>query len=62
MANIRTGRKSGLILRGGAMRRETFWVGGTVTQTVVVAGANPVLLTSLSTLALALRPFTIVRT
>ncbi len=63
MANLVVGRKSGFIQRGGARRRETVWIdsiGGWSEQNIATGGA--VLLGSLSTLALALRPFTIVRT
>jgi len=63
MANIRTGRKSGFIIRNGVKRRETLWIGDTATTPVGLAGANTaVLINSLGALALALRPFTIVRT
>ena len=62
MANIRTARRSGLVLRGGRNRRETTWFGGTDIRTVLPAGANPVALTSLNAAALALRPFTVIRT
>ena len=41
--------------------RETLWFGGTYTITTLAAG-TPVLLTSLNAAALAMRPFTIVRT
>ena len=62
MARINTNRKSGFILRGGAMRRKTFWFGVTDVLATVAAGANPVLITQLNAAALALRPFTVVRT
>ena len=62
MANIRTARRSGLVLRGGRNRRETLWLGGTDLITTLVAGANPVFILSLNAAALALRPFTVVRT
>ena len=62
MANIRTARRSGLVLRGGRNRRNTLWFGGADANTTLVAGANPVLLTSLNAAALALRPFTVIRT
>ncbi len=54
-------RKSGYIRRGGVMRRETFWLSGTGTFTTM-GSAQSVLVTSLNAGALALRPFTIVRT
>ncbi len=61
MANLSIRRKSGFIQRSGAMRRETLWFGGAETNTAV-AGATAILLTSLNAAALALRPFTMVRT
>ena len=42
--------------------RETLWIGGVDTQATIAAGANPLLISSLNATALALRPFTIVRT
>ena len=62
MANLRTGRKSGFITRGGVSRRETVWFGDVYTNTAVAAANTAVLLSSLNAAALALRPFTIVRT
>ncbi len=44
-----------------SQRRKTFWLAGAFQETTIAAG-TPVLLTSLNTAALALRPFTIVRT
>ncbi len=61
MANLRIARRSGLVLRGGVNRRQTLWIPSTVTATAVVQG-TAVLLTSLNADALALRPFTVVRT
>jgi len=61
MANIRRSRKSGFTLRGGVMRRETVWFSSVFfAQTLAVA--TPVLLTSLGAAALAVRPFTVIRT
>ena len=60
MANLRVGRRSGLVLRGGRQRRETIWIG----QAQVIAtitGTGTSLLTSLTAAGLALRPFTVVR-
>jgi len=54
-------RKSGFVRRNGAMRRETEWIGGSGVFTTM-GSAQAVLVTSLSAAALALRPFTIVRT
>ncbi len=62
MANISTGRKSGFIVRGGARRRETLWFGGTAFTQTLVATTTSALVLSLNAAALALRPFTIVRT
>jgi len=62
MAHIITGRKSGFITRDGRKRRETRWLAGLSTNTVAAAANNATLLTSLNAAALALRPFTVVRT
>jgi len=61
MARIFTSRKSGFIQRAGRMRRETVWLFDTSGVIGLAAGANPVLVGSLNASALALRPFTIVR-
>jgi len=61
MANIRTGRKSGFILRSGVMRRETVW-GALLPLRTSIASNTAVLVASLNAATLALRPFTIVRT
>ncbi len=61
MANISVGRKSGFILRRGVMRRETVWIGGQMGENAI-ATSGVAQLTSLNTAALALRPFTVVRT
>ena len=44
------------------MRRENLWLGGVVSQTSIAAASTATLITSLNAAALALRPFTIVRT
>jgi len=62
MANIRTNRKSGFIMRGGVMRRETSWIGIFETNTALAAANTAVLFAGFSATVLALRPFTIVRT
>ena len=62
MANIRTGRKSGFILRSGVMRRETQWQGVQETNTILASASSAVLINSPSATLLALRPFTVVRT
>jgi len=62
MANIRTGRKSGFILRSGVMRRETLWIEIAATGTVLAAASTAVLFSGLTAAELAQRPFTIMRT
>ncbi len=61
MSYITTNRKSGFIRRSGSMRRQTQW-GGVALTTTTITGTGVALLASLSTVAKALRPFTIVRT
>jgi len=61
MANIRTAGRSGFIRRDGGRRRETLWIQGAWTENNV-AGGGALLLGVLSAAALALRPFTVVRT
>ncbi len=61
MAHIVTGRKSGLVLRSGSMRRKMLWIGDTANSNTIALG-TAVLLRQLNAAALALRPFTIVRT
>ncbi len=61
MANLRIGRRSGLVFRGGRQRRESMWLGGVYTETQLGAASTAALITSLNAAALALRPFTIVR-
>ena len=62
MANIRTGRKSGFILRSGVMRRESVWFTIPFATVVLGTAGSVILLGSLNAAALALRPFTVVRT
>ncbi len=62
MANIRTGRRSGLVLRGGRNRRESIWAFIQTSEISIGAAGTAVLAFTLSAGALALRPFTIVRT
>ncbi len=62
MANIRTARRSGLVLRGGKNVRETIWLGSNVAQVTLASASNASLLFSFNAAALALTPFTIVRT
>ena len=63
MANVITNRKSGFITRSGVRRRQMTWLTGVNSSavTTLAAGAQ-VLFSSLNAAALALRPFTIVRT
>jgi len=56
-----TSRRSGLILRGGAMRRESLWFFLTEMLTVLPAANSVALINSLNAAALSLRPFTVVR-
>ncbi len=62
MARIHTDRKSGFIMRGGVMRRQTLWFAGPHTSNALGAAATAVLTSTLNAAALALRPFTVVRT
>ncbi len=55
-------RKSGFVRRHGKMVRETAWFGGVFTRVTMAAASTAVITTSLNAAALALRPFTIVRT
>ncbi len=61
MANIRVGRKSGFIVRGGARRRETLWFAGSYIESLFTSGGISILISGLSAAALALRPFTVIR-
>jgi len=60
MANIRTARRSGLVLRGGRQVRETLW-GDVVSTFTTLAPGGAVLLNVTGTIFLNLRPWTIVR-
>ncbi len=62
MANIRTGRKSGFIVRNGVSRRETAWIGSDCVSQAMPVPGTPFLVLSLNAAALAQRPFTVVRT
>ncbi len=62
MPNIRVSRKSGFIMRNGVSRRETLWLGIGSGANSIAASATAVLINSLNAAAMALRPFTIVRT
>ena len=64
MANIRTGRKSGFIMRGGVMRRETMWTSTSdfVQVTLASSAAASILTTFTQAFLDAVAPFTVVRT
>ena len=62
MANIRTSHKSGFLMRSGVKRRETIWFGGTGFAQTLAATTTVAFLQSLNASALALRPFTVIRT
>ncbi len=62
MARINTNRKSGFILRSGVMRRESLWFSIAPVSNTLATGSAAVLAASLNAAALALRPFTVVRT
>jgi len=62
MANIRTVRRSGRVFRGGRMRRESLWAALGTVETTMAGAPTAVLILSLNATALALRPFTVVRT
>ena len=61
MANIRVGRKSGFIVRGGKSRRESTWIALNTVEATLGGAPTAVLMNSLNAAALALRPFTVVR-
>jgi len=62
VANIRTARRSGRILRGGSMRRESLWLEIVPTSTGLGAASTAVLFGGFSADLLGQRPFTIIRT
>ncbi len=55
-------RKSGFVRRNNRMVRETVWFGGVISVTTLAAASTATLVTSLNAAALALRPFTVIRT
>ncbi len=61
MANIRVGRRSGRVFRGGGFRRESQWLSQDTVEATLAGAPTAVLMTSLNAAALALRPFTVVR-
>ncbi len=62
MANLRRTHRGGTFLRGGKSVRETMWIGITEASNVIAAANTAIVSSSLSAAALALRPFTVVRT
>ncbi len=62
MANIARSRKSGFTLRSGVMRRQSIWFGIPPTASTIAAADTANIIVSLNAGALALRPFTVVRT
>ena len=60
MANIRTARRSGLVLRGGRQRRESLWTDLAPAALTMSASGGTISHTPNAAL-LALRPFTVVR-
>ena len=62
MANVIVSRKSGFIRRGGSMRRETAWLTDPTAEVTMSGAPTALLISSLNAAALALRPFTIIRT
>ena len=61
MANLRVGRRSGFVTRGGRSRRESLWLFLSPVNFVLAAASQAVITNSLNAGALALRPFTVVR-
>ena len=61
MANIHTSRRSGFIQRSGRNRRESLWLFVTENAASLALATSAVISNSLNAAALALRPFTIVR-
>ncbi len=61
MSNIRVGRRSGLVLRGGRQRRQSLWLQAVSIADTLASASSATLLFSLNAAGLALRPFTLVR-
>jgi len=61
VANIRVGRRSGRVVRGGKSRRDTQWIGGSEFAVNIAAAAAPVFISSFNAASLAMRPFTVIR-
>jgi len=62
VANLRTARRSGLVLRGGRNIRETAWVGIVGTNSNLISANTALLFVGLDATLLAMRPFTVIRT
>ena len=62
MANVRTARKSGFIVRNGVSRRETVWFSIDHASVTLAASGTAALRSTMNAAALALWPFTVVRT
>ena len=54
-------RRHGLRSRMVASGRKTFWLGGSVAETTLTTANSAAIITSLNAAALALRPFTVIR-
>jgi len=61
VANIRSARRSGFVLRGGRNVRETVWGDVGTVEAVMTGAPTAILINQLNAAALALRPFTVVR-
>ncbi len=61
MANIRTARRSGLVLRGGRNRRDTLWVFIAEIQSTLASAGSAVMTNIPNAALLATVPFTVVR-
>ncbi len=61
MANIRAARRSGRILRGGRMVRETLWADFTSTLTAIANPQNATMVNVTGAVLLDLRPWTVIR-
>jgi len=62
VANVHTRSRSGFITRNGVRRRESIWLTGGFQITGIATASTAVFVASLNAAALALRPFTVVRT
>ncbi len=62
MANVTIRRRSGVILRNGVARRESVWFFLPVTQLTIPSASQAAMPLTFNAAALALRPFTVVRT